>query len=621
MPITHVSTATSSAANGTSISINRPANYASGDVFIAVFTSNSQNCTPPSGWTELFDEGIDVFRCQVFYKVTGGSEASSYNFSVPSAAPLVGSISAFRGVDTTNPIDIDANFESTTGHSEPYTPPSLSGGSAGRAFYLRAVRRSGTSPLTFTASGVTEVVDTGIYSGGSVCYSFGLYTGTSDYNGLIAPAPGITTSSTESHNVIASWALRASGVPGTMGVTMPLPTMTASGSWSHVAVVDADVPLPTVNVEAFVGEYSGDMDVDVPIAVDVAGSLEPRGPLEAVVPIGVEFEAETRSFGDNAIIWEREERWIVLTQEGYYLGRRTGVDLPMRIDMPLPVVSFTIITFPLAPAVGVTAEAFGATTTGTVSAAAGAVAVTATGLSAQDVSHVVSTSASVSVPGAVVSLGSKPSLVTVAVTGYQPVIPQADQVMVWGEAFGATVATVGMPSTASASATAYSPTISVVKTVSASVEAYNAAVSDSPIMNAPAGHVTVTCRNADAPDLDANAEHAAASITAYAPTVDIESPTTTHAEAGPVYVWAGMNSTAGDGLVKFTQTIGNGSNTSFTVTHNFGSRDVVVTVYDNATYEVVEPTVTHTTTNAVTIDFAAAPTTNAYRVVVLYSQN
>ena len=375
MPITHVSTATSSAANGTSISINRPANYASGDVFIAVFTSNSQNCTPPSGWTELFDEGIDVFRCQVFYKVTGGSEASSYNFSVPSAAPLVGSISAFRGVDTTNPIDIDANFESTTGHSEPYTPPSLSGGSAGRAFYLRAVRRSGTSPLTFTASGVTEVVDTGIYSGGSVCYSFGLYTGTSDYNGLIAPAPGITTSSTESHNVIASWALRASGVPGTMGVTMPLPTMTASGSWSHVAVVDADVPLPTVNVEAFVGEYSGDMDVDVPIAVDVAGSLEPRGPLEAVVPIGVEFEAETRSFGDNAIIWEREERWIVLTQEGYYLGRRTGVDLPMRIDMPLPVVSFTIITFPLAPAVGVTAEAFGATTTGTVSAAAGAVAV------------------------------------------------------------------------------------------------------------------------------------------------------------------------------------------------------------------------------------------------------
>lgn len=73
-------------------------------------------------------------------------------------------------------------------------------------------------------------------------------------------------------------------------------------------------------------------------------------------------------------------------------------------------------------------------------------------------------------------------------------------------------------------------------------------------------------------------------------------------------------------LVRYAQTIGNGSATSFSVTHNFGSRDVVASVYDAATYEVVLPTsIVHTDTNTVTVSFPSAPTTNEYRVVVLFS--
>jgi hypothetical protein len=68
---------------------------------------------------------------------------------------------------------------------------------------------------------------------------------------------------------------------------------------------------------------------------------------------------------------------------------------------------------------------------------------------------------------------------------------------------------------------------------------------------------------------------------------------------------------------KVSADVGNGTNTSFAVTHNLGTRDIQVQVYDNATYDTVEVDVVRTSTNVVTVSFATAPTTNAYRVVVV----
>lgn len=68
---------------------------------------------------------------------------------------------------------------------------------------------------------------------------------------------------------------------------------------------------------------------------------------------------------------------------------------------------------------------------------------------------------------------------------------------------------------------------------------------------------------------------------------------------------------------KATASVGNGTNTSFAVTHNLGTRDVQVQVYDNATYDTVECDVVRTDANTVTVSFAVAPATNAYRVVVI----
>jgi hypothetical protein len=56
---------------------------------------------------------------------------------------------------------------------------------------------------------------------------------------------------------------------------------------------------------------------------------------------------------------------------------------------------------------------------------------------------------------------------------------------------------------------------------------------------------------------------------------------------------------------------------TFTATHNLGTQDVTVAVYSNSSpYGEVEVDVDHTSTNVVTLTFAAQPTAGAYRVVI-----
>lgn len=71
-------------------------------------------------------------------------------------------------------------------------------------------------------------------------------------------------------------------------------------------------------------------------------------------------------------------------------------------------------------------------------------------------------------------------------------------------------------------------------------------------------------------------------------------------------------------MTRYAETIGNGTLTQFTITHNLATRDVTVKVRENSgAYEYVNVDVAATTENTVTLTFAVAPTTNAYRVVVM----
>lgn len=69
---------------------------------------------------------------------------------------------------------------------------------------------------------------------------------------------------------------------------------------------------------------------------------------------------------------------------------------------------------------------------------------------------------------------------------------------------------------------------------------------------------------------------------------------------------------------RYAVSIGDGSATSYVVTHNLGTKDVIVnTFYNASTFDEVFCDVQHTTTNTVTLIFAVAPASNAIRVVVI----
>ena len=66
----------------------------------------------------------------------------------------------------------------------------------------------------------------------------------------------------------------------------------------------------------------------------------------------------------------------------------------------------------------------------------------------------------------------------------------------------------------------------------------------------------------------------------------------------------------------FAASIGDGSATSIAVTHNLGTRDVIVQLYDADSFDTVYADVERTSTSVVTIDFATAPATNDIRVLI-----
>lgn len=69
---------------------------------------------------------------------------------------------------------------------------------------------------------------------------------------------------------------------------------------------------------------------------------------------------------------------------------------------------------------------------------------------------------------------------------------------------------------------------------------------------------------------------------------------------------------------KYATDIGDGSATAIVVTHNLGTRDVVVSVYSaSGDFDEVMCGVEKTSINTVTLRFSVAPTTNQYRVAIV----
>lgn len=100
--------------------------------------------------------------------------------------------------------------------------------------------------------------------------------------------------------------------------------------------------------------------------------------------------------------------------------------------------------------------------------------------------------------------------------------------------------------------------------------------------------------------------------------LNLPNPTNDSDPATKAYVdQAIQNAISQSNLSRVSFTIGDGTNTTFTLNHNLGTRNVVVQAYHATSYEDVGVSVKRISANAVEISFPFPPAQNSIVVVII----
>lgn len=232
MPITHVNSQMGTPATGgspglTSTSVvTKPTGLAVGDLMVAVVHGNKAGFTAPSvRWTRQItqDAGGTLYRMEVWYCVATSSETAATNFTwtdADAASPMHAAISAYRGVDQTNPINTSGI--NTGVSTNPQSGPSVTTTYKSFILSIRSARFS-ASPYAAYSSSATERWDGGNNS--TVGYSATLHDGNTEVASGSISGLAITasTNTNMSDTFSVTLALRSADVtasPGSAAATV-----------------------------------------------------------------------------------------------------------------------------------------------------------------------------------------------------------------------------------------------------------------------------------------------------------------------------------------------------------------------------------------------------------------
>ncbi|MBT9612124.1 MAG: LamG domain-containing protein [Burkholderiales bacterium] len=197
-------------ANSNQITITRPASLLVGDVMLSQIAARQSGVTitAPAGWVLV--PGINPIvgtniRQAIYYKVVAGAEPANYTWLFSSSQRVAGSVTAYREVSTSNPIDVyggQANASSTS-----ITAPSVTTTMANTMVvgFFGLTRGNGiTSPAGMTAGYATN-------AGGAT----GIAVRSANVLQAVAGATGnkVATTSTGSTNIGQLVALRPAPIP------------------------------------------------------------------------------------------------------------------------------------------------------------------------------------------------------------------------------------------------------------------------------------------------------------------------------------------------------------------------------------------------------------------------
>ena len=171
--------------------INAPSGTVSSDVLIASIAvrPNTATITAPAGWTLIrrTDQSVGAQNSlAVYYKVAGGSEPSSYTWTLSANTGSAGGIESFANVDTSAPVNIDNGQTTASGltHATPTVTTTVTSA-------MLVTSHEFSSAATWTPpAGMTEVVDA---TSGTVPNTLGISL---EVNYVIQSASGATGTKT-----------------------------------------------------------------------------------------------------------------------------------------------------------------------------------------------------------------------------------------------------------------------------------------------------------------------------------------------------------------------------------------------------------------------------------------